>query len=257
MKINFIIVVSGYNCAPYVFPCLKSIVNQHYDNGKIKIIVIDDASTDNTLSEINQFYETFIHNNPRFKHLFQTMSYKQNHGAAFCRHAAISTYGQDNDVVIFVGLDDELLPCALNRICREYQNGKWMTYGNWINQYGKMLPVDFELDFPDEIHETRAYRTVPYRSTAPNTFRIELFRQIPICDFLINGNWIDTTTESEVMFSCLEMCGKKRIGIIREPIYLYNQNLPNGTQRRLGQEYKNKVLGEITKRKSKPLITEL
>ena len=52
------------------------------------------------------------------------------------------------------------------------------------------------------------------------------------------------------MFSCLEMCGKERIGIVWKYIALYNRNLPNGSLKRLGREYKYKLL-EIIKNRLK------
>jgi len=243
MPVNFLIVVTGFNCMEYVRPCILSIRNQKYDS--FKLVIVNDGSTDSTLFEIKKFEGYFN---------FEIMSFKNNHGAAFCRHAAISAFGNKNDVIVLVGLDDELLPGALEEISKQYEAGKWMTYGNWINQSGQGLPDWFQLEFDEETHKNRDYRKVKYRSTAPNTFYKFLFDKIPVDDFKLNGKWLDTTTESEVMFSCLEMCGQDRIGIIKKPIYKYNQNLPNGTQRRLGQAYKNEVYAQIINRNKKPLL---
>jgi hypothetical protein len=84
-----------------------------------------------------------------------------------------------------------------------------------------------------------------------------LFDYIPKEDFKLNGKWIDTTTESELMFSCLEMSGRHRIGVIEKPVYLYNRTLPNGTQKRLGQAYKNEVYAQIIARPKKDLLGNL
>lgn len=258
---KFHIIATGYNCAKYVEKCINSVVAQDYDNWVLSIA--NDASTDDTYQQIVIHAEIAADHGKR-----KIISFHEkdgvNKGAAYQRYANIITLSnpestperyliRPDDVIVLLGMDDELLPGALSRIKQEYDKGKWMTYGNWINQHGKGLPDDFELDFPDEIHATRDYRKVKYRSTAPNTFYAKLFFKIPEVDFQINGKWLDTTTESELMFSCLEMCGKDRIGIIREPIYLYNQNLPNGTQRRLGQQYKNEVYAQIAARPKKPL----
>jgi glycosyltransferase involved in cell wall biosynthesis len=62
--------------------------------------VINDGSTDKTLKEINKFD-------------FNVMSFNHNHGAAFCRHAAITAYGKDEDVIVLLDLDDELKQDAL------------------------------------------------------------------------------------------------------------------------------------------------
>lgn len=182
--------------------------------------------------------------------------FPENKGAALRRWEVISNADPD-EICILLGMDDELLPNALDVIVRQYEAGKWMTYGNWIDQHGQGLPNDFQYDFLPEIHRERSYRKQSYRSTAPNTFYAYLFQQIPVTDFQIDGKWIDSTTESEVMFSCMEMCGQERIGIIRDKIYLYRKNLPNGTLRRLGTEYKYRILSTIQGREAKARISVL
>lgn len=219
-------------------------MKQTYDN--YVVLAYNDGSTDNTQSEILKHQGMFR------KYYFQNA--KSNMGAAYRRCQLISLLEYEpEDVIILLGMDDELLPNALERIKQEYDAGKWMTYGNWINQNGVGLPADFDLDFPQEIHDNRDYRKVLYRSTSPNTFKRKLFNKIPIEDFKIGEEWINTTTESELMFSCLEMCGQKRIGVIKDKIYMYNQGIPNSAQRRLGQAYKNQIYNIVINRPKKPL----
>jgi len=236
--VNFLIVVTGCNCKRYVQKCLKSIQNQTYSN--YRVIVVDDASVDGTLNMIQRFD-------------FEVITNEVNMGAAYSRYIAIHRKAYSEDVILLLGLDDELFPDCLETIAKQYQNGKWMTYGNWINQKGNGLPDDFSLEFNKDTHENRDYRKVLYRSTAPNTFYAKLFLKIPEDDFKLNGKWIDSTTESEVMFSCLEMCGEKRIGVIYKPIYMYNQYLRNGTLKRLGHAYKYSLYNQIIQRPKKPL----
>lgn len=242
---KFYIIISGYNCKGLALECYKSLMELNYKNWEA--FITDDASEDGTyeaLVEINKDQRVRLYKNTK------------NEGAAFNRFVSICYvhYMNPEDVIIFLGLDDRLTPNALDVIKAQYDAGKWMTYGNWVNQHGKGLPKDFDLHFDDDTHANRDYRKVKYRSTAPNTFKKFLFDQIPVEDFKIDGKWIDSTTESEVMFSCLEMSGKGRIGVIEEPIYVYNQNLPNGTLARLGKEHKYKIYDEIIKRPKKNLL---
>lgn len=247
---KFLIVATGYNCKPYVKKCLDSIFAQTYQN--FDIAIVSDGSTDGTATEIYEYCTEKEHS----KHYVNMNLFVDNMGACYRRYHVINNpQWADNTIVCLLGLDDELLPDALETIAEQYRNGKYMTYGNWINQHGESLPKDFDLYFDEETHANRDYRKVKYRSTAMNTFYAKLFKQIPMQDFMLNGKWIDTTTESEVMFSCLEMCGKEKIGVVEKPIYLYNQLLPNGTQIRLGQEYKNSIYSEIIKRPKKDLTT--
>jgi glycosyltransferase involved in cell wall biosynthesis len=242
--VNFFIIASGYNCQGLDVKCIKSVLAQTYPH--FDAWFVNDGSNDKTLGlkELDWINDRRIN---VWHHL-------TNEGAAKRRFEVIRNYVMDKDVVILLlGLDDELLPNSLERISQEYEKGKWMTYGNWKNQYGKMLPKGF-LNFDEETHRHRNYRKVKYRSTAPNTFKRFLFDQLTEEDFKIDGKWIDSTTESALMFACLEMCGKEKIGVIEDPIYLYNEGLPGGTLSRLGTDYKYKILSEIMKREKKELM---
>lgn len=239
------IVATGYNCADNVKKFVDSVRAQ--TNRQWILHLVNDGSTDKTGLElaINSDHKNiFVH------------SYTDNQGAACRRWEVIKDLPPDS-IVALAGLDDELLPNCVEKIIEQHKAGKWMTYGNWINQKGKGLLRSFPLEFSELTHFQRSYRKEVYRSTAINTFRAFLFQAIPVDDFKINGKWIDSTTESEVMFSCLEMCGKDRIGIIYDKIYLYNEHLPNGTLRRLGREHKYKLLDIIRARPAKPLYEYL
>lgn len=236
--LNFRIIATGYNCREYVEKCLQSVVNQSYPYWSM--YVIDDGSTDRTEKEILR-----VANQLNDNRIFYAL-YHENKGAA-CRRDSVARNMLHDDVILLLGLDDELLPGCLDRIKQEYDAGKWMTYGNWINQHGGTLPEGF-LHFDEATHQNREYRKVKYRSTAPNTFYQWLYSLIPPEDLKINGKWIDSTTESEVMFSCLEMCGKDRIGVIEEPIYLYNENRSGGSLKRLGAAYKYSLYNQVINR---------
>ncbi len=52
---SFSVVISARNEADFIGQCLQSIIDQNYDFEKFEIIVINDHSTDDTLTIINQF----------------------------------------------------------------------------------------------------------------------------------------------------------------------------------------------------------
>lgn len=240
---KFLIIATGYNCQQYVHRCIQSVFNQTYKY--YQAVFISDGSTDSTADEIIKYCGKRFH----------SMIHRSNEGAAKRRWEAIKEYADDEEtIIVLLGLDDELKPWALQTIVEEYYAGKWMTYGNWKNQYGKGLPSDFQLHFDQVTHENRDYRKVLYRSTAPNTFKRFLFDRIPESDFKIKNKWINSATEGELMFSCLEMCGEKRIGVIERPIYLYNEGLKNGSLKRLGVKYKYRIMDIIRSRPKKDLL---
>jgi glycosyltransferase involved in cell wall biosynthesis len=247
MNVRFLIIATGYNCSQYTEKCFQSVMTQNYPKELYELVMYDDASTDGNREVLINLSKK--HNN------YICLS-KKNRGAAYGRYLAVKEMNPDDEtVIILLGMDDQLRTGALKRIAREYiQKKVWMTYGNWVDQRNRPLPANFNFYFDSITHQTRNYRKVSYRSTAPNTFKAFLFKAIPEDDFKIDGKWIDSTTESEVMFSCLEMCGEKRIGVILDKIYMYNRNLPNGTLQRLGKEYKYAILAKIKNRPKKDLM---
>ena len=250
---DFLIIASGWNCKDFVRDCVQSISKQKA-SGRIDAVFISDGSNDGTDMEIIRWTKFF---EPKTGVNFHAHIYSENMGATCRRHKAIERLNPSNEtVIVFVGLDDELANGCIKEIEKQYQAGKWMTYGNWKNQQGKGLPQWFDLEFPDEIHALRDYRKVLYRSTAPNTFKAKLYKKIPVADLFIDGQWIQTCTEGEVMFSCLEMCGKDRIGIIKKAIYKYNQHRRTGSIKRFGS-IKQDVLKIITSRPKRKLFEDL
>jgi len=237
---NFFILVTGYNCAPLVKPCYDSIINQE-GNHTAKAVFISDGSTDGTDKEVLKLEGCY------------KIIGQNNKGAAYRRFKAIKELCTDEeDVIILLGMDDELKPHALNRIKLEYEVGKLMTYGNWKSDKNTKFPASM-LYFDSATHENRDYRKVKYRSTHICTFKRKLFDKLTEDDFKVNGEWIKATTESPLMFACLEMCGKERIGVIEDYIYFYRQRKDNA-RKRLGDGYQDTIYKSIISRPKFNLI---
>lgn len=239
---RFVIISTGWNCEDNVFKNFLSVYNQTHTDWLL--VMIDDGSNnDKTAEQVSKIVSDKV----------KIEIYNDNKGAAYRRFHAINKYAQPEDVILLLGMDDELLPNALETIAESYQYGNFMTYGNWIDEEGNGLPLHFDLHFDKKIHDNRDYRQDTYRSTAPNTFKKFLFDRISEEDFKVNGEWIRCTTESPTMFACLEMCGEKRIGVIEKHIYLYKKGKYNKTNRRYGRDFKYKLLEQIRKIKKYPL----
>lgn len=246
MKMKYFIITSGYNCSSNVRECYNSLISLKGDYNW-SAILIDDGSEDNgkTTNELLKLKE---HPSIKIKH------YKENKGAAYRRFEAIKNENlNDEDVIILLGLDDRLMNNALIEIDRKYLAGAWMTYGNWKTPKGEKLTKDF-LTFPKNVHINRDYRKVYYRSTAPNTFKKFLFDQFTEEDFKFKGEWIKATTESNLMFSCLEMCGERRIAMIEKPIYIYNKGRKDNAKRRFGSEYQDMIFADVISKPKRELI---
>jgi len=241
---QFLIIASGYNCADRVRPCIDSVKAQTYEDWTA--VFIDDASEDDTYAEI-------VINADQDNTL--KVRSESNMGAAWHRYHTIRNMPTTLDtVVVLLGLDDELTPDALQRIAKEYRFGKFMTYGNWKGSDGYTLPDGF-LHFTEPIHRARYYRSVTYRATACNTFYAWIFeKHFTEDDFKHNGQWIKATTESNLMFSLLEMCGKDRIGVIEDIIYLYYNSRKDSASRRFGREYQDAIFKAVKRLPQRELL---
>lgn len=244
--LHFLIIATGWNCKRYVKRCIDSVRTQIYENWTA--IYVDDASGDGTGQEIEK------HLRPDY---FESGVYSEkNFGAAYHRYKLLKEMKDlqpKNTVVLLLGLDDYLLPDALERIKEEYEKGAWMTYGNWRGTDGYELPEGF-LHYSDAIHRERYYRSVQYRATAPNTFYLHLFDHFQEDDFKHEGEWIKATTESNLMLSLLEMCGKSRIGVIEDVIYIYENNRSDKAAWRFGRPYQDAILKEVKKKPIRKLL---
>lgn len=90
MKFSFII--AAYNIENYIKKCLDSILNQTYKN--FEIIVIDDGSTDNTLTIINEYLN---YENIKIIH-------QENQGLSYTRNVGMKYVS--GDYLFFVDGDD-------------------------------------------------------------------------------------------------------------------------------------------------------
>lgn len=107
---TFSIIIPTWNCASYICNCLDSILNQSYQN--IEVIIIDDASTDDT-SGILKYYikkdsRIILHIN------------SCNQGIGICRNIGLDR--ACGKYVLFVDADDYLTEGTLAAIAQNLKN---------------------------------------------------------------------------------------------------------------------------------------
>ncbi len=77
------ICVPVYNVAPYIERCVRSIMEQTYDN--LEYIFVDDSSTDNSIELLKQFIAQYPHR----KNSIHIFTNDTNHGLAYTRRISI------------------------------------------------------------------------------------------------------------------------------------------------------------------------
>ena len=92
------VIIPVYNCEKYIQACLKSVLQQSYQN--IEIIVVNDGSQDQSIELVKQFKD------PRI-----AVVHKQNGGLSSARNAGISA--SHGDLLALLDADDLWLPHKL------------------------------------------------------------------------------------------------------------------------------------------------
>jgi glycosyltransferase involved in cell wall biosynthesis len=115
MKPTISIIIPAYNEAAYLFAALNSVRAQTYDHEALEVIVIDNASTDQTA----RVFWDFVQNNElRFKMRLTEekilgVSRAKNRGAALAK----------GDVLLFLDADSEMSPNLAEVISNHYRRG--------------------------------------------------------------------------------------------------------------------------------------
>jgi len=240
---KFFIICPGYNCESFVKTCYESLIGQTYINWYA--LMVSDGSTDGTGKELNKIsYERI-----------KTVHYPQNKGAAFRRWQGIMEQPLDGeDVVVQLDMDDMFRPNALKRIKREYDNGAWLTYGNWVSLGGYVNRL--QMPTP-EVLKNRSYRRSRWIYTAPRTCKRFLFDRVQAKDLQDEqGNWLTKCTDLALMYPVLEQCPPERIHGIKDVIYVYRNKHSNTSLRRYGTEHKTVAREWLKKGKIKSLYEE-
>ena len=130
------IIIPAYNVSPYIEKCLKSIQKQTYKN--IQIIIIDDMSTDNTM--------TLIKSMQAKDNRISLIQLEKNSGSAVARQKGIEA--STGELITFVDADDWYCDNrALEKIVDVYQNTQVdciMFSYNTVHKYGIVLPKPFK-----------------------------------------------------------------------------------------------------------------
>ena len=155
---------------------LNSITRQNYTN--YKLVIVDDASTDNTfaglISEIekNLFLNTrtFLIRNPK------------NVGALGNKDMSIRNHCSEGDIVIDIDADDALIGSQVLKLMNAlyHQHDKWFIYSNYVSAYGKEIKVGLSTDISED--HWKDYRVVRnyWVTSELRTYLRDLYVKIPI-----------------------------------------------------------------------------
>jgi len=204
------IVLPNYNYARYLDERIQSLLNQTY--GDFELIILDDASTDNSTEVIEKYTE-----DPRVK----TKFYSENSGLPYKRWNDGADLAQ-GEYLLIAGADDSCHPALLEKLVEKLDkhpsvglalsqsievdsNGKYMrSCLEWTNDLNKER---WKEDFVAEGKEELQY--LLFKNTIPNASNVLMRRKIFIeagkfdvnlrlaADYLL---WIQMLMVSDIAF---------------------------------------------------------
>jgi glycosyltransferase involved in cell wall biosynthesis len=213
---HYKIIVPFYNVEKWIKICIRSIKKQ--SNKNFQCVLIDDASTDNTISVI----KAEIKNDKRFF----LLENKNNLGALENIYNAIQfSKPSDEDIIVNLDGDDWFAnPNVLDTLNQYYTGDCLITYGSHAIYPGGGRGKFCQSPVPNHIIEKKLFRESPWMTSALRTFKYKLWKKIQVEDLKdSSGNFYKTAWDLAYMFPMLEMAGK-RSKFVEEIVYVYNQH---------------------------------
>ena len=227
----FKIIVIGGPAENYVEQCIISIINQIETDWEAQIII---DPVDNSY-EIAKRYEN------------NKLKVCKNNVRQYALRNIIAAIHKlnpnDNDILIFVDLDDWLANRQVLSTLKKYYNDTnlLVTYGSW-----KAYPIEFNYPNNSKPYTENDFnvgiRRSEWKGTALRTMRYKLWKNIRNKDLKNkNGEYFKTAWDVAIMMPALEMAGFERSKFIEKILYVYNKITPfNDDKLYLNEQRANK-----------------
>ena len=240
--VNFII--PTYNAGGSLIRCLKSIRNQEEQDWRA--IVIDDASTDDSLEHASQFFVA--------DERIELITNPKNFGACYSRYRGIHHISQHpEDICFLLDGDDWLIGSrALSLVKEAYENGAEATHGSYVTSDGKTPKKGH---YSVEVQKAQSYRSVAWKVQPARTFKYKYFRYLPTSQFREDqdGEWIKACTDLAIIFPVLDQVPFPGFHFIPHTIYRYDNEMRN--LKRFGNSYKSRM-NSLIRNKSLELVRQ-
>jgi glycosyltransferase involved in cell wall biosynthesis len=220
------VITPVYNAEKYISQCIASVATQDYANWKM--IIIDDASTDNT---VNTIWETIIALPREIQSKISVVENSENKGAVYNQVTNIAAYAQDDSIVVLLDGDDTLVND--NQVFHFYNNlydgTTEFTYGSCWSMVDN-IPLIAQ-PYPEEVKQNRTYRSHKFNWNMPythlRTFKAYLLKDIQLSHFQDkNGNWYKAGGDGAVFYALIEKADPNKVKAVTDVVYNYNDINP-------------------------------
>jgi len=110
-KPNVTVIVPAFNAAATIANCINSLLSQNYSKDAFEIIVVNDASTDNTKTILDDYKTN------RQIHL---LNHSKNRALAAARNSGIRA--ANGEIILFIDADITVLPDFISQHVQAYEN---------------------------------------------------------------------------------------------------------------------------------------
>jgi len=214
--INFFIVSCGRNTGQSVINCLQSVYDQRIEKRRVRHLLIDDDSDDETAQLIFEWLEKHPDNSVKF------VLNKFRKGGTLNTLEAFRQAPKDS-VLLELNSDDSLSdPMVLDFLGRVYSDNQvWMTYNSYEYSNNTMRPRG--RPYPFYVVRKNSYRDYEWVCQHLHSFRSSLLKHLPDEVFIDpeTGDYFSCADDRSIYWSLLELCGKQAICLYRTA-YTYN-----------------------------------
>lgn len=220
------VVSTFYNCSNYIAKCIESIASQDYDN--YQVYLVDDASTDPTLSVV---HDTLNQLPKHIRDKFHVIENKVNVGAVANQVEVIRGISDSESIVMILDGDDSLINdnTIFSYYNAVYDGTTEFTYGSCWSMVDN-IPL-ISQPYPEDVKQRRAYRQHRFNWNMPythlRTFKQRLINGIPDTNFQDDdGRWYRAGGDGSTFYSLIEAADPAQVKCLQEVIYNYNDINP-------------------------------
>jgi glycosyltransferase involved in cell wall biosynthesis len=192
--------ITNHNYGKYIDQAINSVLEQSFQD--FEIIIIDDGSTDNSKSVIDQY-----ENHSQIKVIYQ-----YNKGLTVSNNIALNL--AQGEFIVRLDADDYFTKDALKLMVKEFEDENLgMVFGDWylVDEHGEILGVEQRHDFQKEVtlYDQPAHG-------ACTMFRKSCLKQL--------GGYDETITRQDGYELWLRFIEQFEVGNISVPLFYYRQH---------------------------------
>ncbi len=209
------VIIPVFNDEKNIVRCLESLFHQTFD--RMEIIVVNDASTDNTADVLYDLQK---------KHLFQIISLDENSGAGHCRNIGI--VAASTPYVTFIDSDDWIDMSTYENCFEQIRNNTDVINYGLIYDYVNQDRQERKYIYPENYSMTGSFALSIYTHSIPNEIRItpivnnKVYRR----EFLIENNLLfheGLRYQEDDVFTFEVLARATRVAFVKNCYYHYCQ----------------------------------